>query len=102
MSAHATDRMQTQSVALFPRDGYNNPQVSGENLIGLSRARRPHNAIFLNFDEEEVPTKPLDAAVQTWKKVCTNAVDRKVEEELRKVRAASLSLAEHSTVACCV
>nr|XP_047909993.1 general transcription factor 3C polypeptide 5 isoform X1 [Anser cygnoides]XP_047909999.1 general transcription factor 3C polypeptide 5 isoform X1 [Anser cygnoides]XP_047910005.1 general transcription factor 3C polypeptide 5 isoform X1 [Anser cygnoides] len=67
------------------RDGYNNPQVSGENLIGLSRARRPHNAIFLNFDEEEVPTKPLDAAVQTWKKVCTNAVDRKVEEELRKL-----------------
>ncbi|NWI70125.1 TF3C5 factor, partial [Todus mexicanus] len=68
------------------REGYNNPQVSGENLIGLSRARRPHNAIFVNFDDEEIPTKPLDAAVQTWKKVCTNPVDKKVEEELRKVR----------------
>ncbi|XP_009320445.1 PREDICTED: LOW QUALITY PROTEIN: general transcription factor 3C polypeptide 5-like [Pygoscelis adeliae] len=68
-----------------PREGYNNPQVSGENLIGLSRARRPHNAIFVNFDDEEIPTKPLDAAVQTWKKVCTNPVDKKVEEELRKL-----------------
>ncbi|XP_033929815.1 general transcription factor 3C polypeptide 5-like [Melopsittacus undulatus] len=67
------------------REGYNNPQVSGENLIGLSRARRPHNAIFVNFDDKEVPAKPLDAAVQTWKKVCTNPVDKKVEEELRKI-----------------
>ncbi|XP_063209060.1 bile salt-activated lipase-like isoform X1 [Chroicocephalus ridibundus] len=68
-----------------PWEGYNNPQVSGENLIGLSRARRPHNAIFVNFDDEEIPTKPLDAAVQTWKKVCTNPVDKKAEEELRKL-----------------
>ncbi|KAM6372124.1 general transcription factor 3C polypeptide 5 isoform 2-T2 [Pluvialis apricaria] len=72
-------------LSLFLREGYNNPQVSGENLIGLSRARRPHNAIFVNFDDEEIPTKPLDAAVQTWKKVCTNPVDKKVEEELRKL-----------------
>lgn len=67
------------------REGYNNPPVSGENLIGLSRARRPHNAIFVNFEEDEVPMQPLEAAVQTWKRVCTNPVDRKVEEELRKV-----------------
>ncbi|KAL2298101.1 hypothetical protein Nmel_017063, partial [Mimus melanotis] len=73
------------SFSLFFREGYNNPQVSGENLIGLSRARRPHNAIFVNFDDEEIPTKPLDAAVQNWKKVCTNPVDKKVEEELRKL-----------------
>ncbi|KAM7088100.1 uncharacterized protein J5F26_013292 isoform 2-T2 [Ciconia maguari] len=82
------------------REGYNNPQVSGENLIGLSRARRPHNAIFVNFDDEEIPAKPLDAAVQTWKKVCTNPVDKKVEEELGKVRALLLIWAEHYTVAC--
>ncbi|PNJ45270.1 GTF3C5 isoform 2 [Pongo abelii] len=37
------------------REGYNNPPISGENLIGLSRARRPHNAIFVNFEDEEVP-----------------------------------------------
>lgn len=61
--------------------------MSGENLIGLSRARRPHNAIFVNFDDEEIPSKPLDAAVQNWNKVCTNPVDKKVEEELRKVCA---------------
>ncbi|KAM6117734.1 bile salt-activated lipase-like isoform 3-T9 [Phoenicopterus ruber ruber] len=29
--------------------------------------------------------KPLAAAVQTWKKVCTNPADKKVEEELRKL-----------------
>uniref|UniRef100_A0A8C0GIB1 General transcription factor 3C polypeptide 5 n=1 Tax=Chelonoidis abingdonii TaxID=106734 RepID=A0A8C0GIB1_CHEAB len=67
------------------RDGYNNPQVSCENLIGLGRARRPHNAIFVNFDDDDIPTKPLEPAVQTWKKVCTNPVDKKVEEELRKL-----------------
>ncbi|XP_006164362.1 general transcription factor 3C polypeptide 5 isoform X2 [Tupaia chinensis] len=67
------------------REGYNHPPVSGENLIGLSRARRPHNAIFVNFDEDEVPVQPLEAAVRTWKKVCTNPVDQKVEEELRKL-----------------
>ncbi|XP_047280036.1 general transcription factor 3C polypeptide 5 isoform X1 [Homo sapiens] len=67
------------------REGYNNPPISGENLIGLSRARRPHNAIFVNFEDEEVPKQPLEAAAQTWRRVCTNPVDRKVEEELRKL-----------------
>ncbi|KAL7980943.1 hypothetical protein Chor_002097 [Crotalus horridus] len=36
------------------REGYRNPPLSSENLIGLSRARRPHNAIFVNFEEEEL------------------------------------------------
>uniref|UniRef100_A0A673VGJ6 General transcription factor 3C polypeptide 5 n=1 Tax=Suricata suricatta TaxID=37032 RepID=A0A673VGJ6_SURSU len=67
------------------REGYNNPPVSGENLIGLSRARRPHNAIFVNFEEDEVPVRPLEAAVQTWRRISTNPVDRKAEEELRKL-----------------
>uniref|UniRef100_A0A8D0HJE2 General transcription factor 3C polypeptide 5 n=1 Tax=Sphenodon punctatus TaxID=8508 RepID=A0A8D0HJE2_SPHPU len=67
------------------REGYSNPPVSSENLIGLSRARRPHNAIFVNFDDEEVPSKPQEAAVQNWKKVCSNPVDKKAEEELRKL-----------------
>lgn len=61
----------------------------------------PSNATFVNFDDE-VPTKPLDAAAQAWKKVCTNPVDRKVEEELRKVRAMFLSWAGHSALLCCV
>lgn len=32
-----------------------------------------------------MPTQPLEAAVQTWRKISTNPMDRKVEEELRKV-----------------
>ncbi|XP_030063619.1 general transcription factor 3C polypeptide 5 isoform X1 [Microcaecilia unicolor] len=67
------------------REGYHPPQVSGENLIGLSRARRPHNAIFVSFEDEEIPTKPLEAAVQNWKRMCTNAMDMKVEEELKQL-----------------
>ncbi|XP_007652781.2 general transcription factor 3C polypeptide 5 isoform X1 [Cricetulus griseus] len=67
------------------REGYHNPSISGENLIGLSRARRPHNAIFVNFEDPEVPLQPLEAAVTTWKKACTNPIDQKVEEELRKL-----------------
>lgn len=51
----------------------------------MSRARRPHNAIFVNFEDPEVPLQPLEAAVQTWKKACTNPIDQKVEEELRQV-----------------
>lgn len=70
-----------------PREGYNNPPISGENLIGLSRARRLHNAIFVNFEGDEVPEQPLEAAVQTWNRICTNPLDRKAEEELRKVSA---------------
>lgn len=72
-----------------PREGYNNPPISGENLIGLSRARRLHNAIFVNFEGDEVPEQPLEAAVQTWRRICTNPMDRKVEEELRKVSPAA-------------
>lgn len=77
----------TGSSAVFsvPREGYNNPPISGENLIGLSRARRPHNAIFVNFEDPDVPMQPLEAAVQTWRKACTNPIDQEVEEELRKV-----------------
>lgn len=74
-----------------PREGYSNPPTSGENLIGLSRARRPHNAIFVNFEGDEVPVQPLEAAVQTWRRVCTNPMDQKVEEELRKVSGPGVS-----------
>ncbi|XP_069465423.1 general transcription factor 3C polypeptide 5 isoform X2 [Ambystoma mexicanum] len=67
------------------REGYNPPQTSSENLIGLSRARRPHNAIFINFEDEGIPTKPLEAAVQNWKRVCTNPIDKRLEEELKRL-----------------
>lgn len=83
--------LQFSSVLSAPREGYNNPPISGENLIGLSRARRLHNAVFVNFEDDEVPTQPLEAAAQTWRRVCTNPVDRAVEEELRKVSAHALA-----------
>ncbi|KAG8545662.1 hypothetical protein GDO81_020526 [Engystomops pustulosus] len=67
------------------RDGYQPPHLSSENLIGLSRARRPHNAIFVNFEDGEVPNEPHPAAVKKWKKLCTNTVDMKVEQEMRRL-----------------
>ncbi|XP_005990686.1 general transcription factor 3C polypeptide 5 isoform X2 [Latimeria chalumnae] len=67
------------------REGNNPPQVSRENLIGLSRARRPHNAIFVSFEDAEAPSQPLDAALQNWKKTCTHANDKKAEEHLKKL-----------------
>ncbi|XP_062815692.1 general transcription factor 3C polypeptide 5 isoform X2 [Anolis carolinensis] len=67
------------------REGYHHPPLSSENLIGLSRARRPHNAIFVTFEEEEVPAKPLEAAQHTWRRVCSNALDHRAEEELREL-----------------
>ncbi|XP_055516216.1 general transcription factor 3C polypeptide 5 [Leucoraja erinacea] len=69
------------------REGYQPPKLSNENLIGLGRARRPHNAIFVNFDDAEVPSQPLEAAVQNWSKFNTQAADRKVEEELKGIFA---------------
>lgn len=91
------------SLALsVPREGYNNPPISGENLIGLSRARRPHNAIFVNFEEDEVPAQPLEAAVQTWRRVCTNPVDWKVEGELKKVSRPWPGPARPAASACAV
>ncbi|XP_036385454.1 general transcription factor 3C polypeptide 5 [Megalops cyprinoides] len=67
------------------REGYASPMVSSENLIGLSRARRSHNAIFVNFDEKEVPQEPLEAAVRNWKRVCVHPSETKAEEEMRQM-----------------
>lgn len=35
--------------------------------------------------------------MQTWKKACTNPIDQKVEEELRKVSSCPPSLLGHRT-----
>ncbi|XP_077333680.1 general transcription factor 3C polypeptide 5 [Lithobates pipiens] len=64
------------------RDGYQPPNLSSENLIGLSRARRPHNAIFVNFEDPDVPAGPHPAALKNWKKLCTNPIDSHVEQEM--------------------
>ncbi|KAK1155886.1 general transcription factor 3C polypeptide 5-like isoform X1 [Acipenser oxyrinchus oxyrinchus] len=67
------------------REGYLPPQLSSENLIGLSRARRPHNAIFVNFEDKAVPTEAMEAAVLNWKRVCSHPNEQQSEEELRQL-----------------
>uniref|UniRef100_A0AAY4C7W1 General transcription factor 3C polypeptide 5 n=1 Tax=Denticeps clupeoides TaxID=299321 RepID=A0AAY4C7W1_9TELE len=67
------------------REGYQPPVVSGENLIGMSRARRPHNAIFVNFDDKEVPSEPLEAAKVNWQRVSNHPAEAKAEEEMHKL-----------------
>ncbi|CAB1332806.1 unnamed protein product [Coregonus sp. 'balchen'] len=67
------------------KEGHCPPTVSRDNLIGLSRARRPHNAIFLNFYDQNIPTEPLEAAKVNWKRVCVHPSDIKAEEQLKKM-----------------
>ncbi|KAL0965535.1 hypothetical protein UPYG_G00282550 [Umbra pygmaea] len=67
------------------KEGYCPPTVSRDNLIGLSRARRPHNAIFINFDEQNIPTEPLEAAKVNWRRVCVHASDMNAEKQIIKM-----------------
>ncbi|XP_077981401.1 general transcription factor 3C polypeptide 5-like, partial [Glandiceps talaboti] len=54
------------------------------NLIGIARARRPHNAVFMNFDDKDVPTKPLDAAVAAMKKISDHVKEVEIRELFKK------------------
>lgn len=56
-----------------------------DHLIAPNRARRPNNAIFVNFDDKTIPSGPLEAAVTSWKKFCVHPNDVKVEQQLRQV-----------------
>ncbi|KAG8447581.1 hypothetical protein GDO86_014910 [Hymenochirus boettgeri] len=67
------------------REGYRLPQVSSDNLIGLSRARRPHNAIFVTFEDGEIPNEPHEAALKKWTRLCSNEQDMQAEEEIRRL-----------------
>uniref|UniRef100_A0A4W4E5G2 Transcription factor IIIC subunit 5 HTH domain-containing protein n=1 Tax=Electrophorus electricus TaxID=8005 RepID=A0A4W4E5G2_ELEEL len=67
------------------REGNMQSLLLNENLIGPNRARRPHNAIFVNFDEKSIPTEPLEAAKINWKKNSIHHSDIKAEEEMRKL-----------------
>ncbi|XP_037609457.1 general transcription factor 3C polypeptide 5 [Sebastes umbrosus] len=65
----------------------NSPQapISKSNFIGLNRARRPHNAIFLSFSDPIAPTECLEAAKANWARVCVKESDKQVEEQLKKM-----------------
>ncbi|KAJ8260686.1 hypothetical protein COCON_G00164090 [Conger conger] len=64
------------------REGYIPQVVSHENLIGQSRARRPHNAIFVAFEDKDAPSEPLEAAVHNWRKLCMHPSDIRTEKEI--------------------
>lgn len=59
--------------------------TNNKNVIGLNRARRRHNAIFVSFADAAVPSKCLDAALTNWMDVCHKDHDKQAEEQLRKV-----------------
>ncbi|KAM7369279.1 hypothetical protein PAMP_013560 [Pampus punctatissimus] len=56
-----------------------------KNIIGLNRARRPHNAIFVSFIEPTVPTECLEAAKVNWTRVCMKERDKQAEEQLKRM-----------------
>lgn len=64
---------------------YRQRPANNNNVIGLNRARRRHNAIFVSFTDPTVPTKCLDAALTNWMEVCHKDHDKQAEEQLRKV-----------------
>ncbi|XP_017280976.1 general transcription factor 3C polypeptide 5 [Kryptolebias marmoratus] len=55
------------------------------NFVGLNRARRPHNAIFVSFNDPAVPTECLEAAKVNWARVCVKENDRQTEEKMKQM-----------------
>ncbi|KAM3874401.1 general transcription factor 3C polypeptide 5 [Diretmus argenteus] len=71
--------------AYRPDSHHNIQPMTKENFIGLNRARRPHNTIFVSFLDAAVPSEPLEAATENWQKFCGKDSDKKAEEDLRKM-----------------
>lgn len=55
-----------------------------KNFIGLNRARRPHNAIFVSF-LDPIPNECLEAAKVSWERVCVKESDKRIEQEVREL-----------------
>lgn len=74
-------------VDYFYRPDVHLNQMLGDskNFIGLNRAGRPHNAIFVSFTDPIVPAECLEAAKVTWKRICMNECDKRGEEQLKKM-----------------
>lgn len=64
---------------------HNQVPVSKDNFIGLNRARRPHNAMFVSYDDPGVPSECAEAAKANWDRVCQKPCDYVAEEEMRKL-----------------
>ncbi|XP_041666215.1 general transcription factor 3C polypeptide 5 [Cheilinus undulatus] len=63
----------------------NTMPISRSNVIGLNRNRRPHNAIFLSFNDHTVPTESLEAARKNWARVCVKEHDKQVEQQIKQM-----------------
>lgn len=72
-------------ICLFFPDYRKRSSNNNNNLIGLNRIRRRHNAIFVSFTEASVPTQCLEGAITNWNEVCQKDHDKQAEEQLRKV-----------------
>lgn len=72
--------MPTIFLCVYSQNPFNN-----KNFISLTRARRPHNAIFVSFSDPTVPSECLEAAKLNWTRVCLKNSDKEAEEKLRKV-----------------
>ncbi|XP_036974237.1 general transcription factor 3C polypeptide 5 [Acanthopagrus latus] len=59
--------------------------INKKNLIGLNRARRPHNAIFVSYSDASVPDECREAARTNWTRVCQKENDKQAEEQLKKM-----------------
>uniref|UniRef100_A0A3B3ZRU7 General transcription factor IIIC, polypeptide 5 n=1 Tax=Periophthalmus magnuspinnatus TaxID=409849 RepID=A0A3B3ZRU7_9GOBI len=55
-----------------------------KNFIGLNRARRPHNAIFVTF-LDSVPNECLEMAKVNWLRVCMKENDHRAEQQIKEM-----------------
>ncbi|XP_004075167.1 general transcription factor 3C polypeptide 5 isoform X1 [Oryzias latipes] len=70
----------------YRAEAHQAPQTyANKNSIGLNRARRPHNAIFVSFNDAVVPTECLEGARQNWARCCLKDNDRLAEEQIKKM-----------------
>ncbi|KAF7663374.1 hypothetical protein LDENG_00212170, partial [Lucifuga dentata] len=74
-------------VDYFYRHDTQHSQVPShkKNFISLTRARRPHNAIFVSFNDAVVPSECLEAARVNWERVCLKEHDKRFEERLKQM-----------------
>uniref|UniRef100_A0A3B3ZRC4 Uncharacterized protein n=1 Tax=Periophthalmus magnuspinnatus TaxID=409849 RepID=A0A3B3ZRC4_9GOBI len=72
-----------------PIDYFYRPDVTADagphkNFIGLNRARRPHNAIFVTF-LDSVPNECLEMAKVNWLRVCMKENDHRAEQQIKEM-----------------
>ncbi|XP_034048551.1 general transcription factor 3C polypeptide 5 [Thalassophryne amazonica] len=68
-----------------PDTSHGQASILKKNVIGLNRARRPHNAIFVSFTDATVPSECLGAARANWERISVNDFDKRNEEHVRKM-----------------